>query len=66
MLDPKQRKVLYDEYQKIAAEDVATVFLWHSVGVNLLNSRFKGMTNEPAGQGQIIHKVWDSQATGTK
>ncbi|MDP2858322.1 MAG: ABC transporter substrate-binding protein [Bacillota bacterium] len=66
VLDPKQRKVYYDEYQKIAAEDVATVFLWHSVGVNLLSSRFKGMTNEPAGQAQIIHKVWDTKATGTK
>ena len=66
VLDPAERKKYYDEYQAIAAEDVAVVFLWHSVSALVLNSRFQGMTSDPAGQLQLIHKVWDTQATGTK
>ncbi len=63
-LDPQQRKVYYDEYQKIVAEDVAVIFLWHSNHVNVCSSRFKGMKQEPAGQLQYIHQVWDTEATG--
>lgn len=66
VLDPKKRKAIYDEYQAIVAEDVAVVFLWHSISATVVNSRFKGMTSDPAGQLQLIHKVWDSQAKGTK
>lgn len=62
VLDPAKRKMYYDEYQVIAAEDVAVLFLWHSISALVVNSRFKGMTSEPAGQLQLIYKVWDSQA----
>jgi len=61
-IDPDQRKAIYDEYQKIVAEDVAVIFLWHSRHVNVCSSRFKGMTQEPFGQLQYIHRVWDTQA----
>jgi len=62
VLEPEERKKFYDEYQEITSKELPVIFLWHSLRTTMLNSRFQGMTSEPAGQMQLIHQVWDTEA----
>ncbi|MFO8060195.1 MAG: ABC transporter substrate-binding protein [Bacillota bacterium] len=62
VVEPAQRKVYYDEYLEITSREQAVVFLWHNVATQTLNSRFRGMKDEPAGTSEYIHAVWDTLA----
>lgn len=55
--DPAKRKLIYDQVQEILAEDVAAIWLYHPKILSGLNKNFIGMTEEPAGQYQLLYKV---------
>lgn len=55
--DPAKRKVIYDKWQEVLAEDVASVFLYHPQALGGLNKKFTGMTEGPAGQAPLLYKV---------
>jgi peptide/nickel transport system substrate-binding protein len=55
--DPAARKEIYNRVQEILAEDVATLWLYHRNELAALNSSYTGMTEEAAGQYQLLYKV---------
>ncbi len=65
VIDPEEREVYYDEYQEITSYEQAVIFLYHSQNTSTVNQRFEGMKDgKPAGQMQLIHEVWDTEAEG--
>lgn len=48
-LDDNKRKGIYSEIQKIAAEELPYVSLWHANNVSIVNKRVVGYTQHPMG-----------------
>lgn len=59
--DPAKRKVIYDRFQEIMAEDVAAIWLYHPNALSAVTKGFTGMTAEPSGQYQYLYKVTASK-----
>jgi peptide/nickel transport system substrate-binding protein len=59
--DPAKRKVIYDRFQEIMAEDVAAIWLYHPNSLSAITKGYTGMTAEPAGQYQFLYKVTASK-----
>ncbi len=55
--DPAKRKVIYDRFQEIMAEDVAAIWLYHPNSLAAVSAGFTGMVEAPAGQYQMLYKV---------
>lgn len=55
--DPAKRKVIYDRFQEIMAEDVAAIWLYHPNALAAISAGFTGMDATPAGQYQMLYKV---------
>jgi peptide/nickel transport system substrate-binding protein len=48
-LDPKKRKAIYSEVQKIVAEDLPYVSLWHANNISIVKKNITGYKQHPAG-----------------
>jgi peptide/nickel transport system substrate-binding protein len=61
-VNPKDRKPIYDEIQKIFVEDVPTLYLQWDDWYNVFTSRVKGLPEAPTDGFSIyfnfLHKVW--------
>jgi len=41
-MDPKKRKMIYDQAQKLLAGDLPYVYLWHNLNIAIVSKRVKG------------------------
>ncbi len=48
-LDPKKRKSIYSKVQKIAAQDLPYVSLWHRNNISIVHKRVSGYQQHPMG-----------------
>ena len=49
VLDPNQRKAIYSQIQKVVAEDLPYVNLWHTNNISIINRRVSGYQQHPMG-----------------
>ena len=48
-LDPNQRKAIYSKIQKIAAEELPYISLWHRNNISIVHKRVSGYVQHPQG-----------------